>query len=201
IYFGSGMSNGNAHDRNNAPCAVIGGANGRLKGNRHIAVENKEPTANLLLAFAVMANAEVEQIGHSTGRLSLWEEVRKGGRRNVCPFFYVWDRLSTAPGLQRPLVESIPGTSVQSLLHLVLGLLVFSGGRRAPGGPGAGGGKDGRGDPTPAWTRQVQTTLAEEKAIDQLVVVTGSLAADREIVLGFKVPGRLADIPVDLGSS
>jgi hypothetical protein len=71
IYFGSGMSNGNAHDRNNPPAAVIGGANGRLKGNRHIAVENKEPTANLLLAFADLANAEVEQIGKSTGCLSL----------------------------------------------------------------------------------------------------------------------------------
>jgi len=71
IYFGSGMSNGNAHDRNNPPAAVLGGANGRLKGNRHIAVENKEPTANLLLAFADLANAEVEQLGHSTGRLSL----------------------------------------------------------------------------------------------------------------------------------
>jgi hypothetical protein len=71
IYFGSGMSNGNAHDRNTPPAAVIGGANGRLKGNRHIAVENKEPTANLLLAFADMANAEVEQIRHSTGRLGL----------------------------------------------------------------------------------------------------------------------------------
>jgi len=71
IYFGSGMSNGNAHDRNNAPAAVLGGANGRLKGNRHIAVENKEPTANLLLAFADLANAEIEELGHSTGRLSL----------------------------------------------------------------------------------------------------------------------------------
>ena len=65
------MSNGNAHDRNTPPAAVIGGANGRLKGNRHIAVENKEPTANLLLAFADLAGAEVDQIGHSTGRLSL----------------------------------------------------------------------------------------------------------------------------------
>ena len=71
IYFGSGMSNGNAHDRNNAPAVIIGGANGRLKGNRHIAVENKEPTSNLLLAMADLANAEVEQIGVSTGRLSL----------------------------------------------------------------------------------------------------------------------------------
>jgi hypothetical protein len=71
IYFGSGMSNGNLHDRNNPPAVVLGGANGRLKGNRHIAVENKEPTANLLLAFADMANAEVSAIGHSTGCLSL----------------------------------------------------------------------------------------------------------------------------------
>ena len=71
IYFGSGMGNGNAHDRNNPPVAVLGGANGRLKGNRHIAVENKEPTANLLLSFADMANAELTQIGHSTGRLLL----------------------------------------------------------------------------------------------------------------------------------
>jgi hypothetical protein len=71
IYYGSGMSNGNAHDRNNAPALLVGGANGRLKGNRHIAVENKEPTANLLLAMSDLAGAEVESIGHSTGRLSL----------------------------------------------------------------------------------------------------------------------------------
>jgi hypothetical protein len=71
IYWGSGMSNGNAHDRNNPPAVVLGGANGKLKGNRHIAVENKEPTANLLLAFADLAGAKVESIGQSTGRLAL----------------------------------------------------------------------------------------------------------------------------------
>jgi hypothetical protein len=71
IYFGSGMGNGNAHDRNNPPVLLVGGANGRLQGNRHIAVEKKEPTANLLLAVADLAGAEVEKIGHSTGRLSL----------------------------------------------------------------------------------------------------------------------------------
>jgi hypothetical protein len=58
-------------DRNNPPVLLIGGANGKLKGNRHIAVENREPTANLLIACADMANAEVTQIGHSTGRLLL----------------------------------------------------------------------------------------------------------------------------------
>jgi hypothetical protein len=71
LYFGSGMGNGNAHDRNNPPVLLMGGANGRLKGNRHIAVEKKEPTANLLLALADLAGAEVEKIGLSTGRLSL----------------------------------------------------------------------------------------------------------------------------------
>jgi hypothetical protein len=71
IYFGSGMSNGNAHDRNNAPAVLLGGANGKLKGNRHIKVENREPTSNLLLALGDLAGAEVETIGVATGRLSL----------------------------------------------------------------------------------------------------------------------------------
>ena len=71
LYYGSGMSNGNEHDRNNAPVLVLGGANGRLKGNRHIAVENKEPTANLLLGLADLANVDVPSIGHSTGRFVL----------------------------------------------------------------------------------------------------------------------------------
>ena len=71
IYWGAGMSNGNEHDRNNPPALLLGGANGRLQGNRHIAVANKEPTANLLLAFADLAGAEVESIGDSTGHLSI----------------------------------------------------------------------------------------------------------------------------------
>jgi hypothetical protein len=71
IYFGAGMGNGLLHDRNNPPAAILGRANGRLTGNRHIAVENNEPTANMLLAFADMMGSEVESIGHSTGRLQI----------------------------------------------------------------------------------------------------------------------------------
>jgi hypothetical protein len=70
IYFGSGMSNGNAHDRNNPPALLIGGANGKLKGDRHI-VAKKEPTANLLLAIAHLYNAQIDKFGASTGRLDL----------------------------------------------------------------------------------------------------------------------------------
>ena len=71
IYFGSGMGNGNAHDRNNPPVLLMGGANGKLKGNRHIKVENREPTSNLLLTMGDLAGAEVPEIGVSNGRLSL----------------------------------------------------------------------------------------------------------------------------------
>jgi hypothetical protein len=71
LYWGSGMSNGNAHDRKNPPAVLVGGANGRMKGNQHIAVQKEEPTANLLVAIGDLANVEVEKIGPSTGRLTL----------------------------------------------------------------------------------------------------------------------------------
>ncbi|HLF12208.1 MAG TPA: DUF1552 domain-containing protein [Gammaproteobacteria bacterium] len=71
IYFGAGMSNGLLHDRKNVPAALLGRANGRLHGNQHIAVPNKEPTSNLLLALADKFGAEVESIGVSTGRLAI----------------------------------------------------------------------------------------------------------------------------------
>jgi hypothetical protein len=70
IYFGSGMSNGNLHDRATPPALLIGGANGMLKGDRHI-VAQKEPTANLLLAIAHLYGAQIDNFGASTGRLDL----------------------------------------------------------------------------------------------------------------------------------
>jgi hypothetical protein len=70
LYWGSGMSNGNLHDRSNPPTLLVGGAHGRLKGNRHI-VANEEPTANLLLALGHIAGVEVEKFGPSTGRLDI----------------------------------------------------------------------------------------------------------------------------------
>ena len=39
--------------------ALIGGANGRIEGNRHIVYENDEPTSNLLLAMADKLGANV----------------------------------------------------------------------------------------------------------------------------------------------
>jgi hypothetical protein len=70
LYWGSGMSNGNAHDRANPPAVLVGGAHGRMKGNRHIEAK-EQPTANLLLALAHIAGVEVEKLGPSTGRMEI----------------------------------------------------------------------------------------------------------------------------------
>jgi Protein of unknown function (DUF1552) len=71
LYWGSGMSNGNQHDRNNPPAVMVGRAHGRLQGNRHVKAPKDAPTANLLLAMAQLAGAEIERLGASTGRLDL----------------------------------------------------------------------------------------------------------------------------------
>ena len=71
LYWGSGMSNGNQHDRKNPPAVLVGGANGNLKGNRHVVAKEEEPTANLLLAMAHVGGVEIDKLGASTGRLDL----------------------------------------------------------------------------------------------------------------------------------
>jgi hypothetical protein len=70
LYWGSGMSDGNPHDRHNPPALLVGGAHGRLKGNRHI-VAAGQPTANLLLALTDMAGVEVGKVGASSSKLAL----------------------------------------------------------------------------------------------------------------------------------
>ena len=70
LYWVSGMSNGNAHDRSNPPAVLVGGAHGRLKG-RHVVAKKDEPTANLLLAMAHVAGADIESLGPSSSRLDL----------------------------------------------------------------------------------------------------------------------------------
>jgi hypothetical protein len=69
MYWGSGMGNGNAHDRSSPPAVIVGGGGG-LKGNRHI-VAKDVPTANLLLAIAHLGGAEIENLPSSTGRIEL----------------------------------------------------------------------------------------------------------------------------------
>src|SRR5687767_6359657 len=48
--------------------------------------------------------------------------------------------------------------------------------------------------------RRVRVVRATPTEMRKLVAVTGSLAAEESSVLSFKVPGRLREILVDLGS-
>jgi hypothetical protein len=70
IMYGTNMGNSNQHQHYDVPHILVGGANGRLRGNRHLAYETKSvTTGNLLLSVLDMYGISIEQQGDSTGRL------------------------------------------------------------------------------------------------------------------------------------
>jgi hypothetical protein len=70
ILYGSNMGNPNQHLHYDVPHVVIGGANGKHKGGRHLAYPSKTvPTGNLLLSVMDKFDIHHETIGDSTGRL------------------------------------------------------------------------------------------------------------------------------------
>jgi hypothetical protein len=71
ILYGSNMGNSNQHQHYDVAHLLVGGANGRLKGNRHLAYERKSvTTGNLLLSVLDMFDINREKQGDSTGRLA-----------------------------------------------------------------------------------------------------------------------------------
>lgn len=67
-----------------------------------------------------------------------------------------------------------------------------------PGG-GAGGGRGGgSGEALPP--RNVKLVQATERNLTQVVTATGTLAADEQAALSFRVAGRMAQLSIDLGS-
>jgi hypothetical protein len=70
IMYGTNMGNSNQHQHYDVPHILVGGANGKLKGNRHLKYERKtQPTGNLLLSVLDMFDIHQEKQGDSTGRL------------------------------------------------------------------------------------------------------------------------------------
>ena len=70
ILYGSNMGNSNQHVHYDVPHAIIGGANGKMKGGRHLAYPSKQvPTGNLLLSVLDRFDINEKSIGDSTGRL------------------------------------------------------------------------------------------------------------------------------------
>ena len=71
VLYGSNMGNSNQHVHYDVPHVLVGGANGRLRGGRHLAYPTKEvPTGNLLLSVLDAFGIEKDRLGDSTGRLT-----------------------------------------------------------------------------------------------------------------------------------
>jgi len=71
ILYGTNMGNSNQHMHYDVPHILVGGANGQLKGNRHLAYERKAvPTGNLLLSVLDLYGIHQDVQGDSTGRLA-----------------------------------------------------------------------------------------------------------------------------------
>ncbi len=71
ILYGTNMGNSNQHQHYDVPHILVGGANGQLKGNRHLAYERKTvTTGNLLLSVMDMFGVNRQTQGDSTGRLA-----------------------------------------------------------------------------------------------------------------------------------
>ncbi len=70
LLYGSNMGNPNQHFHYDVPHVLLGGNNGKLKGNRHLKYATKTvPTGNLLLSVLDQFDIHQDHIGDSKGRL------------------------------------------------------------------------------------------------------------------------------------
>ena len=68
--YGSNMGNSNQHLHYDVPHVLVGGAGGKLKGDRYLAYASRTvPTGNLLLSILDMFDVRADKFGDSTGRL------------------------------------------------------------------------------------------------------------------------------------
>ncbi len=63
LFYGSNMSNSNAHNHQPLPSALIGGANGKIKGGQHLKYPDNTPLSNLLLTIVRRAGIETDKVG------------------------------------------------------------------------------------------------------------------------------------------
>jgi hypothetical protein len=70
LLYGSSISDGNKHTHHDLPIVVVGGANGQLKGGRHIRYAQETPLNNLLLNMLGKAGVPADNFGDSTSPLA-----------------------------------------------------------------------------------------------------------------------------------
>ena len=70
IYKGSNMGNSHRHAHEKVPVILIGGIDGRFKGNRHLVFpDNTQRTSNMLLSLLHLYGVAQDKLGTSTGPL------------------------------------------------------------------------------------------------------------------------------------
>ena len=69
IAYGSGNSDGNAHNHDNLPVALLGKGCGTIKPGRHIVYPKETPLNNLWLSMLDRMSIKVHSLGDSTGAL------------------------------------------------------------------------------------------------------------------------------------
>jgi hypothetical protein len=70
IFYGTNMGDSNQHLHYDVPHILVGGAGGKLKGNRHLNFPTKTITSgNILVSIVKLFDIKVDQIGDSTGPL------------------------------------------------------------------------------------------------------------------------------------
>ncbi len=70
VLYGSCMSNPNVHNHGPLPWLLAGGANGKMKGGRHVKYLDGTPAANVLMTILDKAGVHEDSIGDSTGILT-----------------------------------------------------------------------------------------------------------------------------------
>jgi hypothetical protein len=71
IMYGTNMGNSNQHQHYDVPHVLVGGANKKLEGGRHLRFDRKTvTTGNLLLSVLDMFDVQKESQGDSTERLA-----------------------------------------------------------------------------------------------------------------------------------
>lgn len=69
IAYGSCIGDGNRHNHDHLPIAVLGRAGGALKTGQHIKMESETPLNNLWLTMLELAGSKTDALGDSTGRI------------------------------------------------------------------------------------------------------------------------------------
>jgi len=72
IIYGSPMGDPNVHNHRRVPFILLGGANGKLKGNMHVRAPDETPLANVMLTLLhYLGLDDLESFGDSTGEFTI----------------------------------------------------------------------------------------------------------------------------------